>query len=760
MVRRTAHATAPRAVLAFGHLAQGMYDTATRLTPFEVHASLVGRVAPAPVTGLYRMGMAVVALAMIVLPLLYLALVAAAAVLIGWHLTANGWLVSGRHSFWRLLAYVGPALAGLILLFFLIKPLFARASRRSEPLALTAEDEPVLFAFIDRICDLVRAPRPARVVVDCQVNASASFENGLAGLLRRRLVLTIGLPLVEGLTARQLSGVLAHEFGHFTQGAGMGVTYVIRSISQWFGRVVYERDEWDERLERWTRNADWRIAAVLWLARGGVWLSRWVLYALMLAGNAISSFMLRQMEFDADYYETCVAGSRTFAVTSHRLRELGASAEESYRDLQHSWQSRRLPANLAALIVQRTTLLPAEVRHAIKDGLEVGKTGLFDTHPADAERIRRAAALDAAGLARLEGPSSGLFTGFDALARRVTEHHYGADLGLNLHGVQFVEATALLHEAHVARGAGEALRVYFADVLLGSRPFTLDGAVPADSTVEGLDPGARLAAMRERVGLAASGAREAARRFAAAEERWETAMGAVALFDAGMKRIEAAEFGLTRSTREEAVRVRDAALKEQQASTTELDQFEAWQRARLRLALELAGSRGETQDAAALPGVRAEIARLEQALGVLLAAWPTFVNLRHQFLAWRLLLINQQYSADAARTLEHIDGYARRLRGDLDALSSALEATPYPFAHAREAASLATYLRADSVTHEDHSALYEAVEGHIDRALTLYYQMLGRLAAIVLQVENDLLPAEAATTTAIADAVGLHSLDA
>lgn len=53
-------------------------------------------------------------------------------------------------------------------------------------------------------------------------------------------MLTIGLPLVAGLSLQQLAGVLAHEFGHFSQGAGMRLTYIVRSINAWFLRVVYE----------------------------------------------------------------------------------------------------------------------------------------------------------------------------------------------------------------------------------------------------------------------------------------------------------------------------------------------------------------------------------------------------------------------------------------------------------------------------------------------------------------------------------------
>ncbi len=96
--------------------------------------------------------------------------------------------------------------------------------------------------FIDRLCDAVHAPRPRRIDVDCQVNASAGFRRGmLSMLLGRDPVLTIGLPFVAGMNARQFAGILAHEFGHFAQGGGIRLIYVIRPISFWFTRVVYER---------------------------------------------------------------------------------------------------------------------------------------------------------------------------------------------------------------------------------------------------------------------------------------------------------------------------------------------------------------------------------------------------------------------------------------------------------------------------------------------------------------------------------------
>jgi hypothetical protein len=61
---------------------------------------------------------------------------------------------------------------------------------------------------------------------------------------------------------------------------------------------------------------------------GCVWQSRRILWALMHAGHGISSFMLRQMEYDADSYETKLAGSDAFESTASRLRVHSVSPNE------------------------------------------------------------------------------------------------------------------------------------------------------------------------------------------------------------------------------------------------------------------------------------------------------------------------------------------------------------------------------------------------------------------------------------------------
>lgn len=133
-------------------------------------------------------------------------------------------------------------------MLFMLRPLVAAAPKQASLQRLEPEDEPLLFAFVARLCRAVGAPRPHAIHLDCQVNTSASFWRGWLGMFSGRLVLTIGMPLAVGLSLREFAGVLGHEFGHFAQGGGMRLTYIIRSVNHWFTRVVYERDERDMRL--------------------------------------------------------------------------------------------------------------------------------------------------------------------------------------------------------------------------------------------------------------------------------------------------------------------------------------------------------------------------------------------------------------------------------------------------------------------------------------------------------------------------------
>jgi Zn-dependent protease with chaperone function len=408
---------------------------AAAVTAPEIIAHFSGPVTRTRVSVFYQLGLCVVALAMVLLPVLYVGLIGLAAWGVYLWTTHFAFMLStgrsARVMILMVMLYITPLFAGIVLVFFMIKPLFARRPRSAQPLALNPASEPVLFAFIAKICDTVGAPFPMRIDLDCQLNASASFRRGLSSLFSNDLVLTIGLPLVAGLNVTQFAGVLAHEFGHFTQGFGMRLTYVIRTVNGWFARVVYERDAWDLMLEEWAETEDGRVAFVVGVARFAVWCSRLVLKLLMYLGHGIGCFMLRQMEFDADSYQIKVAGSEAFETTMRRFHVLGEVLGRTYKKMRVGWNvSRELPDSFTAYLMRTDAELRDDQRTQIEDTMGLEKTGLFDTHPSNGDRIRQARLAGEAGVFQLDLPATALFSNFEVPARHVTALHYSDDMGI------------------------------------------------------------------------------------------------------------------------------------------------------------------------------------------------------------------------------------------------------------------------------------------------------------------------------------------
>ncbi len=386
----------------------------------------------------YQCGLALVTVTMLILPCLYAALTACAAYGVYYfatHYFAEIWAwhigVSKYGFLLKFICSFTPLLVGGAIALFMVKPLFARRPARMQPLALNPDIDTRAYEFVHGICTLVGARAPRRIELDCDLNASASFDRGLRGVFQNELILTLGLPLIAGLTQRELAGVIAHEFGHFQQGAGMRLSYLIRRINGWFARVVYERDAWDEALASWAADDSAWVAFMLGCARFGVWISRRVLWVLMIFGHGVCALLLRQMEYDADRVETAVAGSAAFESTMLKLATLGAVFADIHREMQRIWRKQlQLPDNLPVLIEYRAAHLPAEKRAKIEATVGLSKTGLLDTHPSTADRVQRARRSGEPGLALSDAPARELFEGFETVSRLVTLAHYEDDLNV------------------------------------------------------------------------------------------------------------------------------------------------------------------------------------------------------------------------------------------------------------------------------------------------------------------------------------------
>lgn len=694
-----------------------------------------GEILPAKPGFLYQIGLAVVAFAMVLLPAVYMALIGLTIWGVCRHLTHNLWIfdgASGRGGLLRGILYVGPAIAGGILVFFMVKPFFARRAKEPERLTLDPASEPLLFRFVEKICGLVRASAPSRIDVDCQVNASASLRRGLWS---NDLVLTIGMPLASGLNMRQFAGVLAHEFGHFAQGAGMRLTYVIRKINFWFARVVYERDAWDVRLDHWAHEADLRIGIVLHAARGCVWLTRRILWALMHVGHAISCFMLRQMEYDADSYEAKVAGSDSFESTAARLQVLNVATQIAYQDVRQSWTCHRLPENLPLLIDHKAASLPADVHQKLSDAAASSTTGWFDTHPCDADRVTAARGLNEPGVFRLTEPATRLFTDFDALSKQVTRHQYEKEFELEFTEQNLMPAEEILRESAASAEADAMVSKFYGTVNIGLLPLLTTGEFPPL-----LNQQSALQQWLE-ARKAAETLREPAEKISGdcieQHKRLYDLTTAHYLVNVDFK-LEPQEFGLPASAttvgeQQTAVRFAlDEASRTKAEHLIQLEPFVSALRQRVTLALQLGEARAANTETAK------EISSLARLLAAVGAQIPRVHELALRLRAFTMLLQNRGNHSDPAQVDKAISQLATELSTFTTAIQKGLAEFVYPFPHARGHLTVIEYARHEKSCEHEWERVYRESDAHVERLFALHYRLTGRVLAHAEAVEKTL----------------------
>jgi Zn-dependent protease with chaperone function len=699
-----------------------------------------GPIPSARLSPLYRLATALVAVAMILLPLIYIGIIFAACWWL-WDYAQAGPALSGRRGravSGSIFLYVTPLVIGAITILFMIKPLFHRRPKSADPRTLTREDEPRLFDFIDRICALVRAPRPRRVQVDLQVNASAALTHGVWSILSRRLTLTIGLPLAGGLTVRQLGGVLAHEFGHFAQGAGMGTTYIVRMISMWFARVVYERDQWDATLEAWAREGDWRIMIILQIARFIVWVVRRILWVLMAIGQLISSVLMRQMEFDADHYEIQTSGTTGFITTARQLRVLGLGAHVTHTKQQEAFNAKRLVDNFPGWMLHETATLPAELCAKVLAAAAEEKTGWFDTHPSDRERVARAEQAKSEGVLTGDEPASVLFSDFTALSRTATQDYYRDVLELPVQQIQLQPLETMTAESDASKRGHDAIEAFFHG-LHSIR--TLTFVRPTELQVDATDWRSFNAAARATPAEMPTEMAAAAKDLNAELKRLNEMHVVLGLSEAGvsLSAREAAELKLNKAGSTDIRTEAGRASARLEAIVVQAAPVLAQARHRLLTALNWLLSQPSTPQEV-VREIRvcvATLARLEPLAGTLAQMQP-LVN------GMVIILQNLERASDQNIAFSAASSRARRLQPLIDEVLRALHEAPFPFEHAAGKVTFASYL-VDGVRHPD-SLILALLQGEaiLDRIYPVYHKALGRLTLLALEAETamDRLPAE------------------
>src|SRR5262245_7807450 len=256
-----------------------------------------------------RAWLAVVGLAVFVA--LYFAL-AVWFLLTAWHLTigAEGGSVPGL--------LVGGC-AALLAVFMLKALFFVRRGGQSDDIEIKPAEQPRLFEFLHQLADQAGAPRPYRVFVSPRVNAAVFYDLSLLNLVfPSRKNLEIGLALVNCLSLGELRAVLAHEFGHFTQGT-MSIGRWVYIAQQVAAHLVARRDKLDDVLVGLS-HLDLRVAWIGWGLQIIVWSIRSLVETLFSWVVLMQRALSREMEMQADLVAVSLTGSDALIHALHRLQ--------------------------------------------------------------------------------------------------------------------------------------------------------------------------------------------------------------------------------------------------------------------------------------------------------------------------------------------------------------------------------------------------------------------------------------------------------
>jgi Zn-dependent protease with chaperone function len=383
-------------------------------------------------------GLLLVTLLCVALPAMYMGLTGGIA--FGWfwylthiheHLPRNAQLV--------VLMYAVPGFVGAVLVLFLIRPLFVARPRPREALKLDPEAEADFVSGVHALCRAIGVSPPIEIRLSWDANASVQFRTRWLSLFSGHKVLTIGLSLVGGMSARQFVGVLAHEFGHFAQRLGMICSFTVNSINAWLEHCAYGEDALDRKLREWSDAAaekeHW-FSGVVNLSIAATWVAirgtRLLMAGLFQMSLRLSRYMSRQMEFDADRYEALLAGSDTFRTTARSLRALNHAFAEVNEANIEAWQEHRLLRDLPEAVAAHASEFDAARLESIEAEIrEQTTTRYWDSHPPDVERIDNAEKRRAPGIYRESAPAASLFRDFPGLSQRATRLFYAEQ------GVQF-----------------------------------------------------------------------------------------------------------------------------------------------------------------------------------------------------------------------------------------------------------------------------------------------------------------------------------
>lgn len=251
-------------------------------------------------------------------------------------------------------------------------------------LEISEEAQPELHAFINHIAHLLNGPKPKSVKLDAEVGLvlrPVCFKDLFKGAGPE---VVIGLPLLYGLSARQLSGVIAHAYAGYSRDVRLLGYTILSSMDRWLftqtglGRsYAFSSSEFNGKK---LSLPDRLLKPFDVLVQGSFYL----IYRVI---SALTFNVSRKVDMVGDMFSARVAGSTEFRSTQFRLRSLHYGQSHANQELINSWRTKKLPDNFPALVVDHADTLQLSLRPRLIQEMEELVTPLTRSRIVDLGRI-------------------------------------------------------------------------------------------------------------------------------------------------------------------------------------------------------------------------------------------------------------------------------------------------------------------------------------------------------------------------------------
>lgn len=385
----------------------------------------------------------------VVIYIMLVALAVGLAVLCGYLAVA---IVTTLKGFAGLLLALGVFGVGLLTVYFLIKFMFtAKKTDLSGFTEITREEEPKLFALIDDVVNQAGTDFPKKVFLSHDVNASVFYNSSFWSMfLPVRKNLNIGLGLMNAVTTDELKGIIAHEFGHFSQ-RSMKVGSYVYSVNYIIHNMLYDNEGYEKVVGKLASVNGWVTLPLM----GGVKIVQGIQFILQQVYRVVNVNYLalsREMEFHADEVAARIAGADAITTSLVRLDLAAKSFHAVLNFYGKKISTNQKPENIYPLHTFALTAIatenglefqnsfpmvtPESVQRFNKSKINIDNQ--WASHPSNEDRINRINGLQLQSISLNNTPSITLLTNSEESGKRITGKlfsavEYSAPATLHLH---------------------------------------------------------------------------------------------------------------------------------------------------------------------------------------------------------------------------------------------------------------------------------------------------------------------------------------